>query len=191
MTTVIPADGLPRLLRGTDDLDDVPVFEDMVLLDPHLGPGVDGIQESFANLGVHLEREIVGGRSFFHEERIRQDIALLVAVMVFILYRVDDDHVEKFEDRRLIACWTPVPLHSFMTLGNLCEPRFLGRGEGDSIRQPELLDLPAGTGSHWQPRHSAVRARRLRSQTQPSVLQVLHEGCRSFIEFVPDDKHGF
>ena len=31
----------------------------MVFLDPHLGAGIDGIQEPLADIGVHLERKIV------------------------------------------------------------------------------------------------------------------------------------
>jgi hypothetical protein len=70
MTGVIPADIQPHSLCGTDNLDDVPILEDMIFLDPHLCPGVNSVQKSFSNFRVDLESKIVGIGSFLHKERI-------------------------------------------------------------------------------------------------------------------------
>ena len=87
----------------------------MVFLDPHLGAGIDGIQEPLADIGVRLERKIVRGRALLHQECIRQHIALLVAELVLVFHRVHDDPVEQFEDRTVYGVLDAVPLFFFMT----------------------------------------------------------------------------
>jgi len=42
------------------DLDNIPIPEYVVFLNPHLGPGIYRVQKSLANIGMYLEREIVG-----------------------------------------------------------------------------------------------------------------------------------
>ncbi|AGB02325.1 hypothetical protein Metfor_1283 [Methanoregula formicica SMSP] len=60
------APGAHVLLCGTHNLDDIPVLQLVVLLDAHLGLRIHRVQESLADIRVHLECEIVRSGALPH-----------------------------------------------------------------------------------------------------------------------------
>ena len=86
-------------LPGAHDLDDVAVLQFGALLDPHPAPGVDGVEEALADLGMDAEGEVLRGRAPAHQEGVREDTPLLVGAMVLVLHRVGDGLFVEFEDR--------------------------------------------------------------------------------------------
>jgi hypothetical protein len=49
------------VLMNRHNFDNIPIPEYVIFLNPHPGPCINRIQKSLANIGVHLERNVMGG----------------------------------------------------------------------------------------------------------------------------------
>ena len=75
----------------------------MVAAHDHLRPRVDRPNEVIPQIRVHLKGYVEGGGPAGHEERVGEDVPLLVGPVVLVLDRVDDDPIQELEDSLLDA----------------------------------------------------------------------------------------
>jgi len=131
------------------NFDDISILEQVIFLYPHLCPCINGIEKSLADIGMYLVCQIMRRRSFPHQERIGKHLAFLVAEMVLIFNRVDNDHVEQVKLKRLVLLGVHrfarqvVYLHAARRIGDHA-PVY-----GETVPRPRVHYVEGSAFSRW------------------------------------------